>query len=83
MARKLFGSWTDTVVEGGRFDTLILDFTAWIEQERLVAWDVELRTTRCPTPVHRGPFGSGENPIIDQRFCNDLLARGTLQCVQA
>jgi hypothetical protein len=82
MSRKLTGSWTETVVDDGRFDTLTLDFTTWIEQERLVAWHVQLRTERCPAPVQRGPFGPGESASIDQRFSSDLLARGALQCVQ-
>ncbi len=83
MSRKLCGSWTETVVEDGRFDTLFLDFTTWIEEERLVAWEVDLRTELYPKPVHRGPFGPGESASIDQRFGSDLLARGKLQCVQA
>jgi hypothetical protein len=82
MERELRGSWTDTVFESGRTDTLILEFTAWIEHELLVAWSVELRTQRCPEPVRRGPLGPRERLAIDHRFCSDLLARGVLQCLQ-
>jgi len=82
MERELRGTWTEAVVEGGRSDTLILDFTAWIEHGRLVTWRVELRTERCLVPVRLGPLPAGETAVIDQRFCSDLRARGALQCVQ-
>jgi len=82
MARELCGTWTETVVDSGRSETLILDFTAWIEHERLVSWRVASRTEQYPMPVPLGPFGPGESAIIEHRFCSDLLASGVLRCLQ-
>lgn len=83
MAHELCGTWTETVVDGGRRDTLIFDFNAWIEHERLVSWRVACRTEQCPMPVQLGPFGPGESTAIDPRFSSGLLASGELRCLQA
>jgi hypothetical protein len=84
MAHELCGTWTETVVDNnGRRDTLIFDFTAWIEHERLVSWRVACRTEQCPMPVQLGPFGPDESAVIDQRFPGHHLVSGELRCLQA
>jgi hypothetical protein len=81
MERELRGTWTDVVVDGGRIDTLILDFTAWLEEERLVGWQVELRTERSANPVRLGPVSAGDAVTIEQRFTGNLIVRGVLRCL--
>ncbi|HEX4417900.1 MAG TPA: hypothetical protein VH165_08375, partial [Kofleriaceae bacterium] len=78
---ELRGTWTDTVVDGGRPDTLILNFTAWLEDDRLVGWQVELRTDRSASPVRIGPTSASEPLTFDQRFSSNLVARGVLRCL--
>ncbi|HEX4418779.1 MAG TPA: hypothetical protein VH165_12800, partial [Kofleriaceae bacterium] len=81
MERELRGTWTDTVVDGGRPDTLILDFTAWLEDDRLVGWQVELRTERSTTPVLLSSASATETVTFDQRFSSNLVAHGVLRCL--
>jgi len=85
MERELRGTWSDAIVDGrrwngGRMDALILDFTAWLENERLARWQIELRTKRPGTAIRLGPAAAGERLSFDHRLDSQLVVRGSLYC---